>query len=98
MKWIYGKQDWKTLERGQENCFLMTNYLGGFSSVTMIGSVARNDHALLMACTQAPNCRVNLVHRMAEQVEIGDRAYVLSSQEFADGHREEGCRYLSFFA
>lgn len=97
MKWIYGKQDWKTLERGQENCFLMTNYLGGFSSVTMIGSAARNDHALLMACTQAPNCRVNLVHRMAEQVEIGDRAYVLSSQEFADGHREEGFRYLSSF-
>lgn len=52
MKWIYGKQDIKTLERGQENCYLLTNGLGGFSSLTMIGSAARNDHALLMGCTQ----------------------------------------------
>lgn len=31
MKWIYGKQDFKTLSRGQENCYLLTNGLGGFS-------------------------------------------------------------------
>ena len=30
MKFLYGKQDWKTLERGEENCYLMTNGLGGF--------------------------------------------------------------------
>lgn len=41
MKWIYGRQDWKTLERGLENCYLLTNGLGGFSSLTMIGAVAR---------------------------------------------------------
>ena len=35
MKWIYGRQDWKTLERGLENCYLLTNGLGGFSSLTM---------------------------------------------------------------
>lgn len=97
MKWIYGKQDWKTLERGQENSFLMTNYLGGFSSMTMIGSATRNDHALLMACVQSPNHRVNMLHRVAEKVEIGKEKYCISSQEFADGHKEEGYRYLSCF-
>lgn len=97
MKWIYGRQDWKTLERGQENCFLMTNYLGGFSSMTMLGSAARNDHALLMACVQAPNHRVNMLHRMAEKIEIGNDEYCISSQEFADGCKEEGYRYLSCF-
>lgn len=97
MKWIYGKQDWKTMERGQENCFLMTNYLGGFSSMTMIGSAARNDHALLMACTQAPNHRYNMLHRLAERVKTGGEEYRISSQEFADGRREEGYRYLSCF-
>ena len=30
MKWIYGRQDWKTLERGLENCYLLTNGLGRF--------------------------------------------------------------------
>ena len=68
MKWIYGKQDFKTLERGQENCYLMTNGLGGFSSMTMTGSVTRNDHAFLMACTQAPNHRYNMVHRLKERL------------------------------
>ena len=71
MKWIYGKQDWKTFERGQENCYLMTNGLGGFSSLTMTGSAARNDHAFLMACTKAPNNRYNVIHRLAEQIEEG---------------------------
>ncbi len=48
MKFIYGKQDWKTLERGEENCYLLTNGLGGFSAMTMTGAVARNDHAVFM--------------------------------------------------
>lgn len=97
MKWIYGKQDWKTFERGQENCYLLTNGLGGFSSMTMLGSVARNDQGLLMACVKAPNHRVNMLHRMAERVEMGKEEYCISSQEFADGHREEGYQYLSGF-
>lgn len=67
MKWTYGKQDWKLTAcgkspapseegcaRGLENCYLMTNGLGGFSSLTMTGAAARNDHAFLMACAQAP--------------------------------------------
>ena len=41
MRWIYGKQDFSTIERGQENCYLLTNGLGGFSSLTMTGSAAR---------------------------------------------------------
>lgn len=102
MKWIYGKQDWKTLERGEENCYLMTNGLGGFSSLTMTGSVARNDHALLMASIKAPNNRVNMVHRLKEELELqfqGEHihAITLSSQEFADGSRENGYTFLSAF-
>ena len=98
MRWVYGKQDWKTLERGQENCYLMTNGLGGFSSLTMTGSAARNDHAFLMACTKAPNNRYNVIHRLAEQIEAEGDTFMLSSQEFADGSREEGYRYLSSFS
>lgn len=66
--------------------------------MTMTGSVARNDHAFLMACVKAPNNRYNMVHRLAEDIEIGNRKYVLSSQEYADGSREEGYRYLSEFS
>ena len=97
MRWIYGKQDFSTIERGQENCYLLTNGLGGFSSLTMTGSAARNDHALLKACIQAPNHRYNMVHRLAETLAIGKDEFILSTQEFADGAKEEGYRYLSAF-
>ena len=56
------------ISRGLENCYLMTNGLGGFSSLTMTGAAARNDHAFLMACVQAPNHRYNLVHRLKEEL------------------------------
>ncbi len=100
MKFIYGKQDFKTLERGEENCYLMTNGLGGFSSLTMTGSCSRNDHAVLMACAalEAPNHRYNMIHRLEEVLTVGDREIYLSTQDFADhARREEGYRYLMSF-
>lgn len=97
MKWIYGKQELKSIERGQENCYLLTNGLGGFSSLTITGSAARNDHALLMACVKAPNHRYNMVHRMAERLLLGEEEIFLSTQEFEDGHKEEGYMHLSAF-
>ena len=66
--------------------------------MTMIGSAARNDHAFLMACVKAPNNRYNMVHRLAETVEINGRDYAISSQEYADGYREEGWRWMSEFS
>ena len=98
MKWIYGRQDWKTLKRGLENCYLLTNGLGGFSSLTMTGTVARNDHSVFMACTKAPNNRINMIHRMKEELWIGESKYVLSTQEFADDTVEEGFCYLTEFS
>lgn len=98
MKWIYGKQDWKTLERGLENCYLLTNGLGGFSSLTMTGGASRNDHALLMACTKAPNCRYNLVHRLKEELLTeNEENKTLSTQEFKGKELEQGCLYLTSF-
>lgn len=100
MKFVYGKQDWKTKERGQENCYLLTNGLGGFSSCTVIGSNTRNDHALLMAAVKAPNFRCNMIHRLEEILvkteEDGEESRVhLSSQDYEDESRnEEGFKYL----
>lgn len=97
-KWVYGKQDWKTFDRGQENCYLMTNELGGFSSLTMTGSAARNDHAFLMACMKAPNHRYHMIHRLSEKLIMEKNTFILSTQEFSDGSREEGYRYLTEFS
>ncbi len=97
MKFIYGKNDLKTLSRAQENCYLLTNGMGGFSSCTMAGSVSRNDHAFLMACVQAPNVRINMVHRLKEMLKIGEETIALSSQQFADGSEENGLKALTSF-
>ncbi len=101
MGFLYGKQDWKTFERGEENCWLMTNGLGGFSSLTVLGSMSRNDHAVLMSCQreEAPNRRYNMIHGLEETLTVGGRRIFLSSQEFAGtGKRQEGYRFLSRFS
>ncbi len=90
MKFIYGKQDWKTFERGEENCYLMTNGLGGFSSLTAIGSCGRNDHAVLMACIKAPNHRYNMIHRLEELLHFGEESIHISSQDFRN--HEDGTK------
>ena len=76
MRFRYGKQDWKTLERGEESCYLMTNGLGGFSSLTLTGSCSRIDHAVLMACMRSPNNRYNMIHRLEEILCIDRKSVV----------------------
>jgi len=99
MRFIYGKQDWKTFERGEETCYLMTNGLGGFSSLSLIGSCSRNDQAVFMACTHSPNHRYNMIHRLEETLETGDRTVFLSSQDFqVHEKREKGYLYQSNFS
>lgn len=98
MKFIYGKNDWSTMERGEENCYLLTNGLGGFSSLTMIGSNARNDNALLMACLRAPNNRYNIISNLGETLNVGDKTFEISSQKYVDNnHNRCGFKYQSKF-
>ena len=98
MKFVYSKQDFGSAARAQENCFLLSNGLGGFSSLTGGYSATRNDHALLMGARVAPNDRVNLVHRMSENLRIGEKDYWLSTQDFADETvAEDGYRHISSF-
>lgn len=98
MRFRYGKNDWKTFTRGEENCYLMSNGLGGFSSLSLIGSCSRNDQAVLMACVHSPNNRYNMIHRLEERILLGESEYILSSQDFQiHEKREKGYRYLSSF-
>ena len=98
MRFVYGKQNMRTLERAQENTFLLTNALGGYSSVTGGYSTHRCDQGLLVAAVKAPNVRINMVHRIRETLTLGEKELYLSTQEFADGTpTEEGYRNLSTF-
>ncbi|MBQ5712068.1 MAG: glycogen debranching enzyme N-terminal domain-containing protein, partial [Oscillospiraceae bacterium] len=61
MRFVYGKQDMRSLERAQENGFLLTNGLGGYSSVMAGFAVPRCDQGILVAAVKAPNVRINMV-------------------------------------
>ncbi len=96
MKMIYGRQDMPTFERAQENCYLLTNGLGGYSSLSAAFSMPRGDQGLLVAARTAPNDRVNLVARMQETLWMDNAYYTLSTQEFADDTpNENGWKHLS---
>lgn len=50
MKFIFGRRDIINTEISEESCYLMTNGLGGFSSLTITGACSRSDHSVLMSC------------------------------------------------
>ena len=98
MRFVFGKQDLRDLERSRESLFMLTNGLGGYVSVSAGYSVPRCDQGLLVAAVKAPNVRVTMVHRMAETLTIGGKRYWLSTQEFADSTpAEDGYRHLASF-
>ena len=99
MKFLYGKQDMRTMSRAREQGFLLTNGLGGYISVASGFSVPRCDQGLLVAAVKAPNERITMVHRLSEKLTVGTKKVNLSTQEFADGtSSEEGFRHLSVFS
>lgn len=99
MRFLYGKQDLRDLKRSQEVCFLLTNGLGGYASLTSAYSANRCDQGVLISAVKAPNERVTLVHRISERITVDGKEHFLSTQEFADGTApEEGFRHMSSFS
>ena len=98
MRFYYGKQDFNSLSRAQENLVLLTNGLGGYASVTSAGSVNRCDQGILVAAVRCPNERIGVVHRVRETLDAGGKEYIFSTQKFAGRTApEEGYRYLNSF-
>ena len=96
MRFVYGRQDMPTLVRAQENCFLLTNGLGGYASLSAAFSMTRSDQGLLVAARTAPNDRVTLLARLQEKLVHGGRESFLSTQRLGDGTPpEDGWRSLS---
>ena len=80
MRFEFDGTSWENIEQGEKDCFLMTNGLGGYCSLSVIGSVARGDQALLMAAKKAPNVRWHLITNVLAHISIDGKEYVLTSQ------------------
>ena len=99
MKFVFNKNDLRTLARAEENCYLITNGLGGFSSLTIASSCARGDQTLFMAALTAPNKRYQLIANTIEKLYIDEEEYLLSAQRFAKEEDEwKGFEYLNGFS
>lgn len=97
MQFTFNKEAWTTIEEGEKNCYLLTNGLGGFHSLSVIGAAARGDQAFLMAAKKAPNVRWHMITNLLETLYIDGKEYVLTSQRMKDSEDLEGYRYLESF-
>ncbi len=98
MDYVFGRQDLIAQDYVNSQCLLLSNGLGGYSSMTLGWSATRCDQGVLVAAVSAPNQRITLVHRMQEILTVGDNTCFLSDQGFA-GHQlpERGSGHLSLF-
>ena len=93
MKTTLTKVNFQNIQRLQEANYLLTNGLGGYSSLTLASSATRNDHCLFMACLQAPNHRYQLVKKIDECLHMDSNIFHLSSQEYVNPHQNFDCMY-----
>lgn len=99
MEFNFGKSEWKDIHRGQEGCFLLTNRKGGYSALSRIDSLSRNEHNLLMACVKAPNNWVQMISKLEMEIKVTDQEYNLSAQEYTDSKKNQmGQNYLNHFS
>ncbi len=97
MRFFYDKRDMPTLDRAEDNCWLLANGLGGYASTSAAFSVSRCDQGLLIAA-DSPSRRYGLVHRLSETLTTAEGTAFLSAQRFAgDLPPEDGWRRLSSF-
>ncbi|HCW74607.1 MAG TPA: glycogen debranching protein [Clostridiaceae bacterium] len=98
MNFVYGKNHFTDIRRAQENCYLLTNRKGGYSSLSIAGSSSRNEHVLFMAAVKAPNQWVQYIGNIEEIIRTARGEVSLGAQEYVGYTKnQEGFRHLNAF-
>lgn len=97
MRFEFDKKNWTSIVEGEKDCYLLTNGLGGYSSLSVIGAAARGDQALLMSAKRAPNVRMHLVSNIFERLVVEGQEHILTSQRMKSGQDYVGFHYLEKF-
>lgn len=96
---MLNRSAWTDFRRGQEKCFLLTNGLGGYASMTVTGDTPRMDQGLLIGAVKAPNKRVKMLANVREQLILDGKIVGLYTQEFVNRTKNaEGFRALEGFS
>ncbi|MCX8129258.1 MAG: amylo-alpha-1,6-glucosidase [Clostridia bacterium] len=89
----FGKENWRTFDKGIEKEWLLTNGIGGFASSTVIGANTRRYHGLLVASLRPPVNRHLIISKIDETITVGGKKYDLHSYR-TPGYTMEGYKNL----
>lgn len=80
----------------ESSCYLLTDGMGGYSSTTLANSLTRTEHSFwtVRLEQQQQSRRINLVRKLDESIQIGEKTYNLSTQCFVNPAKNFDC----FFA
>ena len=78
--------------------WLITNGLGGYASSTVLGVNTRKYHGLLVAALHPPGDRTVCLSKLDEEVQVGNKVYLLGANEFQGTFFPKGFIHLKEFA
>lgn len=93
----FGRESWRSFERGIEREWLLANGIGGYASTTIIGANTRRYHGLLIASLNPPVERHLILSKINETVIIDNDSYNLSTFATPD-YIEKGFQYQQHFS
>ena len=85
-------------DRAIQTEWIITNGLGGYSSSTVLGINTRKYHGILVAAFNPPTDRRVLLAKLDEEIRIGNKTYLLGSNEFKNDISPKGYKFLSSFS
>jgi len=96
----FGKSYWKDYDKGSEREWILTNGIGGYASLSLIGSNNRRYHGLLVGCLKPPTSRFLLLANLLEDIVWEDGSHIsLASFQTAGAEAgnyvNDGYRYLT---
>lgn len=92
----YGKSILKDINLGNELIWCIGNGIGGYSNHTVSGGASMLHHGYLIASLNSPVNRQLLFTRTQEEIEVNNKKYDLTSQQYIN-YNKEGNKYLEQF-
>jgi predicted glycogen debranching enzyme len=93
----FGKNILSDFDKSRELEWLETNGVGGYASSTISGANTRRYHGLLIASTNPPVGRMNVLSKLDETVVVGEKKFDLGTNQYPGTLHPKGFQYLDQF-
>ncbi len=93
----FGSDTYSNFNEAIQKEWIVTNGIGGYSSSTILGINTRKYHGFLVASLNPPLDRRVLLTKIDENIKNGNEIHSTEANEFRDGIRPSGYRFLKGF-